>query len=298
MRSERRRELVSTKAQVRYRRLALLISYALGCAAAALAAGVQGNDVSWQRFTDGDPRILRAVATAMPAWENQESGWTGYVDGYATIDGVRYPFYSEPVDFDEDEEVEDVLGLEVWAVFDPDDLDSGLVVTHNRPDAESLLERPMVDLLSIGLLIAACCWAVQRLRVRSWKFPERHLDPIDETPAGLWWLLAIACVLWGLGIAWVAAVAADGEAHQPLLPDDPGMWGSVVVWMVCLLPAAYGFGRFFDAAATNPMTHSGGSAEIRPVRLRERKEVRATGSAREAKRRKDRRSRQRKRDRR
>lgn len=262
MRSEERRERVSTKSQRRYRRLALLISYALGCASMALAAGIQGNDLSWQRFTDGAPQIKRAVATEMTGWEEHESGWTGYLDGYATIDGVRYPFYSEPVDFKDDEQV-DVAVVEVWAVFDPDDLDAGYIVTHSRSDAQAVLDRPMVPLLPFGLVIAACCWAVQWLRVRPRKFPERFLNPIDQTPAALWLLIAIPGVLWVIGIVCAAVIAGADETHQPLRSSDFGMAGLISLWMILLLPAAYCFGRFFDAAAASPVTRTGGLSEFR-----------------------------------
>ncbi|WP_205325820.1 hypothetical protein [Glycomyces sp. YM15] len=261
MLSEERRELVSTRAQMRYRRLALLISYALGCASVALAAGIQGNDLSWQRFTDGDPQIKRAVATEMTDWENEEVGWTGYLDGYSTIDGVRYEFFSEPVDFEDAEEEVDLAVVEVWAVFDPDDLDAGLVVVRSRADAQTVIDRPMEPLLPFVLVIAACCWAVQRLRVRSRSFPERFLDPIDRTPASLWLLFAIPCVLWVIGIVWVAAVAGDGEPHQPQLSST-----AIAIWMICLLPAAYCFGRFFDSAAASPVKSIRGLSEFRPGR--------------------------------
>lgn len=264
MRSEQRRKLVSTKAQMRYRRLALLIAYALGCASAALAAGIQGNDLSWQRFTDGDPQVKRAVATEMTDWEEQEVGWTGYLDGYATVGGVRYPFYSEPVDFDHDESVV-IATVEVWAVFDPGDLDAGYIVTHNRSDAQWVVEHPMVPLLPFGLAAAACCWAVQRLRVRAWRFPERFLDPVDQTPAALWWLFAIPCVLWAIGIVSVAVSSGADEPYQPLLPSDPGMMWVIIVWMIFVLPGAFCFGRFFYSAAANPTSRTASLAELREL---------------------------------
>jgi hypothetical protein len=266
MLSEARRELVSTRAQMRYRRLALLVSYALGCASAALAAGVQGNDASWQRFTDGDPQVQRAVATEMTDWANMETGWVGYLDGYATVDGVRYEFFSEPVEFGEDEEEIDVATVEVWAVFDPDDLDAGFVVTHSRSDAQSVIDQPTVDLLPVGLVIAFCCWAVQWLRVRPRKFPDRFLNPIETTPAALWWLMALPGALWVVGVVWAAVVAVDDEPYQPVLSSGGEMMGPIVLWMVFLLPAAFCFGRFFDAAAGSAVTRSRGLQEFRAER--------------------------------
>ncbi|MEU5154246.1 hypothetical protein [Glycomyces sp. NPDC021274] len=266
MMSERERELVSTRAQVRYRRLVLLVSYALGCASVAFAAGVQGDDEAWQRFTDGDPQIHRAVATEMTDWEeHSETGWTAYFDGYATIDGVRYPFHSEPVEFGDDEEVDtavDIALVEVWAVFDPEDLDAGIVVRHARDDAEALLEEPMVPLLPFVLVIAACCWAVHWLCVRRRNYAERHLDPLQRTSDGYTWVLvAVPVLLWAVGMAWVASLSGADESYQPA--GDLGVNGLIVLWMILLGPAALCFGLCFNELAAKPVTRFGGLWSIR-----------------------------------
>ncbi|WP_205325819.1 hypothetical protein [Glycomyces sp. YM15] len=256
MLSEERRELVSTRAQMRYRRLALLISYALVSASAALAAGIQGSDASWHRFTDGDPEIRRAVVTDLVEGRVDKWGRTCYLDGYATLDGVHYPFHSEPVHFGAGDSV-DPATVEVWAMLDPDDTDTGIVVMQSRSELASLLERPILPLLPVGLVVAACCWAVQRLRVRREQFPERHLDPIVRIPGLLWMLFAIPCALWIFGIVCVAVIAGSDRSYQP------SHVVGLVLWLVFLLPGVACAGRFFSAAASAAVTRFGGLSEVR-----------------------------------
>lgn len=246
------RALASTKAQLRHRRMALLIAYGLGCAAAALPAGIAGNDLAWHRFTGGDPLIVRAEATAIDdVVQRHKGGTTAYYSGYAELDGDRYPFDAEPVNLLNRNDPTGLDAVDLWAVFDPDDLDAGFVVVNDRSDAESVLEYPVVPLLPFGLVIAGCCWAVQRLLLRPWKFPERSLRPIDEVPALLWALFTLPCALWSVGIAVLATEAGAAGPFQPAASADIESSVPILVWMVFLPPGIACFAAFFHATAAN-----------------------------------------------
>lgn len=246
------RTRASTKAQVRHRRMALLIAYGLGCAAAALPAGISGNNQAWHRFVDADPQIVSAQADTVldvrPGIKGDPD--TVYLSGFAESGGVRYPFDNTPVRFTDWDGPADLEDADLWAVFDPEDLDAGFVVVNGRSDAETALEYPVAPLLPFGLVIAACCWAAQRFLLRPRRFPERMLKSIDEVPPMLWALFAIPCALWATGVALIAALAG---VDTPLRasPVDSDQTIPIFIWMVLLAPGIGYFPAFFHSTAAN-----------------------------------------------
>lgn len=246
------RTRASTRAQVRHRRAALLVAYGLGCAAAALPAGISGNHQAWHRFVDADPQITSARADTVL---DVEFGYRGgpdtvYLSGFAELGGVRYPFDGSPVRFDDWDGPANLEGADLWAVFDPADLDAGFVVANGRSDAEAVLEYPVAPLLPFGLVIAGCCWAVQRLLLRPRRFPERMLKPIDEVPAAVWALFAIPCAMWITGLA-LLAVLAGGDTPLQASPVDSDQTMPIVIWMVLLASGIVCFPALFHSTAAN-----------------------------------------------
>jgi hypothetical protein len=246
------RTRASSKAQVRHRRMALLIAYGLGCAAAALPAGISGNNQAWHRFIDADPQIVSAEADTILDVKPGIKGDAGtvYLSGVAEIGGARYPFDNKPVRFPDWDGSTDLEDADLFAVFDPKDLDAGFVVVNGRSDAETVLEYPVPPLLPFGLVIAGCCWAVQRLLLRPRKFPERMLKPIDEVPSPMWALFAIPCVLWAIGMALISALAG-GNAPLQASPVDSDQTIPIVIWMLLLGPGIGYFPAFFHSTAAN-----------------------------------------------
>lgn len=245
------RTLVSTRAQLRHRRMALFIAYGLACAAAALPAGISGNDLAWHRFTDADPQIVPAEATSVGDVVQRKVGTTAYYSGTVDLDGERFPFKDEPVRFGGHVNETDPAVVELWAVFAPANLDAGFVLVSDPSDAEGMLEHPVLPLLPVGLVLAACCWAVQHLRLRPWKFPERTLRPLDEVPSLLWKLFAIPCVLWSSGLTIVAVRASADVPFQASTGYGLDFTGPILVWMLLLLPGVAYFAAFFHSTATN-----------------------------------------------
>jgi hypothetical protein len=233
------RKRASPRAQVRHRRMALLIAYGLGCAAAALPAGISGNNQAWHRFVDADPQIVSAEADTVldvkPGVKGDPD--TVYLSGVAEFGGTSYQFDNKPVRFPDWDRLAVLEDAELWAVFDPNDLDAGFVVVNGRSDAETVLEYPVPPLLPFGLVIAACCWAVQRLLLRPRKFPERMLKPIDEVPTSLWVLFAIPCALWATGMALISALAGV-DAPLQASPVDSDQTIPIVIWMLLLGPGS------------------------------------------------------------
>lgn len=246
------RARASTKAQLRHRRSVLLVAYGLGCAAAALPAGISGNNQAWHRLVDANPQIASAEADTVLDVEPGIKGDpdTVYLSGFAEIGGVRYPYENAPVRFDDWDGSADLADADLQAVFDPGNLDAGFVVVNGRSDAETVLEYPVAPLLPSGLSIAACCWAVQRLLLRPWKFPERMLKPIDDVPPWLWALFAIPCALWATGMAMFVAQAG---ADEPLRssPVDSDQFPQIVIWLLLLMPGIGYFAAFFHSTAAN-----------------------------------------------
>ncbi|MEU6246013.1 hypothetical protein [Glycomyces sp. NPDC047010] len=232
--------------------MALLIAYGLGCAAAALPAGISGNNQAWHRFIEAEPQIVAAEAdTVLDVKQGSRGGPdTVYLSGFAESGGARYQFDNTPVRFDDWGGPEDLEDADLWAVFDPKDLDAGFVVTQGRSDAETTLEYPVAPLLPFGLVLAGCCWAVQRLFLWPRRFPERMLKSIDEAPAWLWALFMIPCALWATGMALIVALAGD-DAPLKASPLDSDQTMSIFIWMVLLAPGIACFPAFFHSTAVN-----------------------------------------------
>ncbi|MCH7233108.1 hypothetical protein L0U85_19935 [Glycomyces sp. L485] len=250
------RVAVSVKAQMRYRRAVLLVAYGLFCAPAAFAAGIVGNSAAWHQFVEADPQIVRAEATTITDRQTFRSGVTVFFDGYAVLDGQRYAFKGEPVDYGSRDEVRTPEAAELWAVFAPANPEAGFVLTESRSDAESMLEFAVVPLLPLGLAAAGCCWVVQRIRVRRKRYFDGYTRAVERTPVGLLILAAVPLVLWLIGIVLVAVRAAEPAPFQPLPQSDPASVVPILIWMLLLIPGSAYAGVYMLSSARNPVYRS------------------------------------------
>jgi hypothetical protein len=248
---EDREVQVSSRAQVRHRRMLLGVAYAIVCAILALASGVGGNDRAWHRFIAADPQIVAAQAVTIDGIHKpHKTRWAGYLDGFAELDGTKVDFTGQRVEFDDDPRDLSASEIELWAVFAPDDVEAGFVVFSERSEAASLLDAPGVSMLVLGLMIMAVTGTVQHFATREHRFPKRRVPPIGPLPWQLWITLAVSGAMVAGPLLWLHRLTADRapltSAHLEALQGTAMIWAGGI-----LITGAFLLVLVFHAAGTD-----------------------------------------------
>jgi hypothetical protein len=289
---------VEFTAVARHRRMLLTVAYSGTSALLALAAGVAGNDRSWHQFVDAEPQIVAATASLVTEVHEGKDDWVANVHAVAEADGVVVPIVGESVRFWDDPTASAPEDLELWAVFDPEHPEAGLVVTGDRDDAESVLDYPFVPMLAFVLIILAIAWGIQLFAFKRSLYGQWPAEPIGSLPWQIWVMIVVCGALYGAPLAWLASHASfDGPystAHRAPLEGGAGIGAGMIIATAAGMLSMV----FYHAGMNSWAMFNSHSAQSRYHRRAGTGSPRATGSEREAKRRKDRQRRQRKRDKR
>lgn len=284
-------EWVEYAVVARHRRMLLTVAYSGTSALLALAAGAAGNDRSWQQFTDAEPQIVAATASLVTEVHEGRDDWTARVHAVAETDGVVVPIVGERVRFWDDPSAVEPEDLELWAVFAPEALEAGLVVSGDRDDAEAIVDYPFTPMLELVLILFAIAWGIQWFMFRRSMYAKWPAVPIGSFPWQIWVMIAVCIALYGIPLAWLVHHArfegAYSTTHRLAVEGGIGIAAGMIMGAAAMV-----FGMVFYHAGMN----SWAMYMDRSDRSRAgRGGPRATGSDREAKRRKDRQRRQRKR---
>jgi hypothetical protein len=238
------------KVSARHNRMMLAIAYSSACSLLALPTGLAGNDRAWHGLMDGDPRVVATTPSLVTEVRNPRGDWFARVDGYAEVDGTGFVFDDEEVEFDDDPSAVPYNKIELWVVFDPDDLGAGYLVTSDRDDAEGLIEYPFLALLPFVLLIIGVMWLVHHLLARPSRFErfgpysKSSFAAINPVPWQVWiFVAAWGSLFYAMPFAYTLSVALSAgpysNAHHEALDSGPIAGALILVGVAAFAMVVY-----------------------------------------------------------
>ena len=236
-----RRTKIEPKAGARHNRMMLAIAYSGACALLVLPAGLAGNDRAWHGLMDGDPQVVETTAGLVTDVRKAKSGWTGDVDGHVEADGTSLVFNDQEVAFDDDPSAVHYSEIELWVVFDPDDLGAGYVVAGERDGAENLIGYPFLPLPPFILIVIGAMWLVHHWLSgpsrfeRFGPYANASFAAINPVPRQVWVFVALwGAVFYVMPFAYMLSMALS---PGPFTNAPHKMMGSFPIAGMLLLAA-------------------------------------------------------------